>query len=227
VAKSIKTADNNQVTDILKKVRYQHVKDVKKYYSDLYNLALDRFGNMALTDVLGKASFDPTESSLQDWIYETTGEKIVAVSDETIRRVKVIITQGLAEGLSMADIALTISEIGEIATFYRAQRIAWTEIVAASNAGSFQAVLQSGVGNKVKKVWLATRDSRTRDSHAAVDGQKRDMMGFFNVGGYEMKFPGDTSRGAPAKEVVQCRCTQYYDTSAVGGLVAPGFSYDA
>ena len=40
-------------------------------------------------------------------------------------------------------------------------------------------------------------------------GQALDQP--FIVGGSKLMFPGDNSLGAAANEIIQCRCTQYYE----------------
>ena len=52
----------------------------------------------------------------------------------------------------------------------------------------------------------STRDDRTRDTHRKADGQERDIDDPFVVGGARMMYPGDTTRGAPIREWIQCRC---------------------
>lgn len=61
------------------------------------------------------------------------------------------------------------------------------------------------LGIELEKVWLATIDSRTRDSHFAADGQRRRLDQPFNVGGASLDRPGDPT--GPAEEVLSCRCT--------------------
>jgi len=58
----------------------------------------------------------------------------------------------------------------------------------------------------ISKEWVAVLDSRTRATHAAADGQVVAFNGTFKVGGYDLRYPGDSTLGAPAQEVVNCRC---------------------
>lgn len=66
--------------------------------------------------------------------------------------------------------------------------------------------LQNALGGDVwGKLWDAVNDGRTRDSHAAMDGQIRRMNEYFITGaGHLIMYPGDTS--APIQEWINCRC---------------------
>ena len=58
--------------------------------------------------------------------------------------------------------------------------------------------------DELEKVWIATMDSRTRDTHFAADGQRAPLKGKFTVGGVQLDRPGDPT--GPAREVRNCRC---------------------
>ena len=63
-----------------------------------------------------------------------------------------------------------------------------------------------GMGIKCKKTWLATLDSRTRDTHQHLDGKTVGVDEKFDNG---LLFPGDPN-GTPG-EVYNCRCTLIYE----------------
>ena len=85
---------------------------------------------------------------------------------------------------------------------YRRENIARTETIKMSNAGANALYKDWGVH---KQEWLATNDARTRPSHLAANGQVVSVGGTFNVGGYQLRYPGDPT--APIAEIAQCRCT--------------------
>lgn len=58
--------------------------------------------------------------------------------------------------------------------------------------------------DELDKVWIATIDSRTRDTHFAADGQRTPLRGKFTVGEVQLDRPGDPT--GPAREVRNCRC---------------------
>jgi SPP1 gp7 family putative phage head morphogenesis protein len=82
-------------------------------------------------------------------------------------------------------------------------RIARTLVTECENEGrlaSYRYLASQGVIQK--KQWMATPDSRTRDSHVMVDGEEVDIDEKFSNG---LMYPGDPE-GKPA-EVYNCRCT--------------------
>ena len=68
------------------------------------------------------------------------------------------------------------------------------------------------MGNEIKKVWLATLDNRTRDSHAKLDLKKIPLNLPFDNG---LDRPRDPN-GEPA-EICNCRCTLTYDVGQKSG----------
>lgn len=61
-----------------------------------------------------------------------------------------------------------------------------------------------------QKRWETMNDSKVRKSHIEVDGVTVPVDATFKVGGYDMRFPLDTSLGASLSEVSNCRCVCSY-----------------
>lgn len=104
-----------------------------------------------------------------------------------------------ANGKSQAE---QIKEIRNLFDSARAATIAGTETVSALNYGKLTGFDAAG---QKSLMWVTRRDGRVRHTHAKADGQVRQGGKAFEVGGYELKYPGDPD--APAKERVMCRCT--------------------
>jgi uncharacterized protein with gpF-like domain len=88
----------------------------------------------------------------------------------------------------------------------RAVVIARTETIGALNASRNDAnqAFAAESDEQLERVWIATRDSRTRPSHRAADGQRRSLTDPFDVGGVALMYPGDPA--GPPGEIIQCRC---------------------
>ena len=99
----------------------------------------------------------------------------------------------------------------------RGETIARTELLGGLHDAQDEAMSQmldrEGLGSDaVTETWDAANDADTRDSHAAMDGQQRQRGVPFTTGaGYQLMYPGDRSLGAPAEEIINCRCVKNLD----------------
>lgn len=100
---------------------------------------------------------------------------------------------------------------------HRARVIAQTESLRMTNQARREAVRQTAVIagfdlTKSTKTWQTTLDGRERPTHRALDGQTVGMdEPFTSPSGARLMHPGDTSLGAPAEELVNCRCSIIYN----------------
>ena len=119
------------------------------------------------------------------------------------------ITQGIVQGETIQQIAKRIVNTTGERSYASAVRNARTAYTGAQNAGRMEGLHQAqALGIKVKKQWMATLDDRTRDTHAELDGQIRDVDEPFEVDGMEIDYPGDPT--ADPSLVYNCRCTLVY-----------------
>lgn len=125
-----------------------------------------------------------------------------------------VVQRSIRDGkaLSRADIDRITGRYADRLLAHRGEVLARTESIAALHAGQFEAARQLVDSGKVRadqitKVWDATGDARTRASHMAMDGQAVGLNEpFITPGGFRMMHPHDVSLGAPADEIIQCRC---------------------
>jgi len=144
------------------------------------------------------------------YLLTVAAKKAKQVSDTEIAYIQSYLAEGVEEGESIPDLAKRIDDLYlQQIIPNRSTTIARTETIGASNYGSHEAAKQSGLD--LTKSWLATEDSRTRPTHSEADGQEVGMDENFVVGGAQMQYPGDPD--GPASEVVNCRCTQVYNTA--------------
>ncbi len=149
------------------------------------------------------------QRALETYTKETLAEKIVGISDVTKKAIRGSLREAFDSGLSIFDAAKEL-ERTKIETYVRAERIAQTEIIGAANFGSITGA--RGFGVPLDKVWLATRDDRTRESHSEADGQRVDLGEPFSVNGESLDFPGD--QDGSAGNVINCRCSLLYKPKA-------------
>ena len=119
------------------------------------------------------------------------------------------ITQGIIQGDSIPEIAKRIATKTASKNEKAMVRYARTAMTGAQNAGRMEALHEAqSMGIKVKKVWLATLDSRTRHAHALLDGQTKDVDEPFESEFGPIMYPGDLS--ANPANTWNCRCTLIY-----------------
>ena len=112
------------------------------------------------------------------------------------------VLQGILQGESMKDIAGRFERVVGM-TESSAMRNARTAVTGAENSGRVDSYKRAEkMGIKMQQVWMATLDGRTRDSHAMLDGERRDVGKEFSNG---CRYPGDPS--GDAGEIYNCRCT--------------------
>ena len=119
-----------------------------------------------------------------------------------MKKMNAEVLQGILQGEPMDKIAGRLSKVTGM-NETAAIRNARTMVTGAENKGrqdSYARATSDGI--ILQKEWIATNDSRTRHSHAVLDGEVVDQDKKFGNG---LMFPGDPS-GRP-EEVYNCRCT--------------------
>lgn len=126
------------------------------------------------------------------------------------RQIAAQITQGIIQGESLDKVSKRLQTVTNM-NRNTALTNARTAMTGAENAGRQESYNRAaGMGIKIKKTWVATLDSHTRDTHSALDGQSVDINKPFTVGFYSIAYPGDPN-AAPTM-VYNCRCTMVADT---------------
>ena len=121
-------------------------------------------------------------------------------------KVNNIVRQGIIQGEGVPEI--TDRLCSELASDNEAKMrmFARTAINSAQNAGRQKQMEDAAeMGIEVKKRWIATRDSRTRDAHRDMDGEEVPFDQPFKNEYGEIMFPGDPT--AKAANVFNCRCS--------------------
>lgn len=122
------------------------------------------------------------------------------------KQIRAAIQSGILRGESIGEIANDLRRRIPDMSRKSALRTARTAVTSAQNGGrmdSYKAA--SDMGIKVRKRWVATKDSRTRDAHQKLDGKTADWDEPFISKLGEIRYPGDP-RAKPAL-TYNCRCT--------------------
>lgn len=182
-------------------------KTLAKKVKPIMRAIYEKLGKQAVADIGAIASFNVGSPAAAEFAADHISKFALDVNKTTHARINKIITDALAEkfntGTTQAELTKTIragieAEYGFYDKF-RAARIARTESGIAGNSGFFEGMKQSGVE---KKRWIASRDEKTRDSHAAADGEEVGIDEPFQVGESLLDHPGDAN--GPVEEIVNC-----------------------
>lgn len=176
-------------------------------YNRIYTMVGVPFAQRSNEELAGKMKQDEDWTRrVMQYLGVALNDRLDAVTLTTKNKIANVLSTGIREGDSIQDMSAKIaSDAGGVA---RATRIARTEVISASNLGSIEGARATGL--PLNKTWLATRDTRTRDTHDEADGQTVAMDELFNVGGSLLDFPGDFSNNADVSELISCRCTTIY-----------------
>lgn len=172
------------------------------------------FGERILKE-LYKFQFDPYNQGCMNWASQNAANKVVGILEATKNIIRKAIEDTIQNNKDTPYAVNKIKAAGFTQT--RALRIARTELVGASNAGSKFAMDQTGL--QYEKTWVSARDPRVREAHRNADGQTVPQDELFTVMGEKLEFPGDNTHGAGAANVVNCRCTTVFKVKP--GVVKP------
>lgn len=207
-----------QVDGILDKMQTSQFASVSEYLDECYTdgfigTIFDAHGqNVPILAPINQESMVRAvqlDSKISKGLYTRLGEDV--------SRLKVLITsevsRGISTGMTFKQVAKQLENQTRIG-YNRAVRIARTEghrIQCASTMDAMETAKERGAD--VIKQWDATLDARTRDSHAKIDGEIRELDKPFSNG---LMYPGDP-HGRP-EEVINCRCAlEQRARWAVGG----------
>ena len=135
------------------------------------------------------------------------------------RRYDKMVQRAIQAGKPLArqDIDKIIGRYADTLLSLRGNVIAETEAHRGLNSGRYEAARQNAenIGLTEAEItvkWQAIGDARTRDTHRSLSRKKVAFeQPFRSPSGALMRFPGDTSLGAPASETVKCRCTTSFE----------------
>ena len=156
----------------------------------------------------GKAA-DPSgmwEQEIARYALSRAGEEIVSVEGSlkdalvSILRAQMLENEG---GVGVEKLTQQVFRAYGNMAEWMVRRIAQTEtMISLAEAGAIAAdTLDVGF----TKQWV-TSGIRTRETHAAMDGIEVDQNELFILSDCQMRWPHDSSFGAPAGEIINCAC---------------------
>ena len=206
VVKSDKKLTKKEIDKIIKKTSKELEDDLGSFYDKEIKNIITNAAILTSKELGLVFDVNTYDKLTRDYLKDKKINWAKQVAETTEKRIKEILVKGFEEGLGSYDIADLIYK-DNVFSYNRAESIARTEIIGSCNYADY--VIWQLDDNIYGKKWSATGDGRTRENHSLADGQIRKINEPFIVGGYKMMYPLDGSLGAPASEIIQCRCTMF------------------
>jgi hypothetical protein len=173
--------------------------------------------NAALATVPGGSGFivPVVPNELLSVVSSMSAELVRGLAADVEKQVVGILQRAVLGSKTPFEAARQISGVvgsrGNVGATAAAERIVRTEVNRAFNAADHTFDVQANERRPedlpaLKKIWVATLDDRTRESHRRAHGQVRFIDEPFNVGGEELDYPSDPS--GSAGNTINCRCTR-------------------
>ncbi len=208
----IKSVSNGFSGSISQSDNLTHVNRLNRILNNHYNTIIPFYRKQTRKQIKSShkhielKQISDLDSLLVEWASTESLRKARLIADTNIDDITSVISNGVAEGLTLDEIAKNIKGVSAM-TPYRASVVARTETHNAATYASIQSVreVEQETGAKFMKQWIATNDARTRDSHLEMIGSDpipTDEK--FYVNGEWLDRPGDSS-GKP-ENIINCRC---------------------
>lgn len=127
-----------------------------------------------------------------------------------MKKIQSAVLQGVMQGESPYAVAERLEQVGQM-NHNSAVRYARTMTTSAQNAGRYEAYRRADkLGVNLSIEWQATLDSRTRNDHRLMHGQRRKVdEPFILPDGQKILFPADCTHNSYELqgEIWNCRCT--------------------
>jgi len=193
-------------------IHYEEIEPGSKKYTvtgvqfnmDEWNAIMQKIGEPYIADALyiagGELSEELGEKFAENpastaWVEGRSIQYAELINTTTADAINALVAEGLAEGLSVEEMAARLTTYFNNNSLMRATRIARTEMVMAGNKGRLDSMKQSKV---VKShMWATQRDGDVRDSHQDMDGT------VVKVGA---SFPGNDGADSSFPSSVNERC---------------------
>ncbi len=161
---------------------------------------INETGAKVLADFSPELVWDAFDPRVRSWL-QNRQQVIKTIVESREAELRTSLAEGYEQRENLLQLRRRVEEYGAEAP-WKAERIARTEVVGGMNIANYAAGEQAGAS---EKIWVATRDIRVRDAHAALDGTRIPVKELFHsetggagLGPHQMD---------SAADVINCRCT--------------------
>jgi SPP1 gp7 family putative phage head morphogenesis protein len=177
-------------------------KEFEKSVAPILENIVETVGQNTLDDYAIEMAFNVDEPAVAHFLSRRAQRFAKRVNETTWEELKASLRKGIEGGENITQLEARVLDVMAGRIRSTPETIVRTEVIGAANGGTLEAWKQSGV--VATKTWMATLDSRTRDSHVDAHGQTVPIEADFVVGGARGPAPGQLG---VAEEDINCRCT--------------------
>jgi hypothetical protein len=227
--------------------------DFKSLLKNHYQRVFKQFQNPLMTDLneVLKAATPTQQDQLDElndqYAEDHSNQQAVIITNTTQKKLAAAITaaivaanQNIADQQDSAEVPANINRDRVAAdaavTFnadsdVRTDTIAMTETQNSAETGKKNAVAVAigvaafgmATSGTTTKIWNTILDGKQRDAHDEANAQEQPYDQPFLVGGEQLNYPGDTSLGASAGNIINCRCSVQYKIDPSSPISYIGF----
>lgn len=201
-----KLKEGDTLQDDLQTIFLEEFGDIVRRFAGLYFSAIENPGTVKKASIEIVRVSKQTTAWVEDWSHDLAS--IMKLNSH--KEIESILTTGLEGGIGIPEFSRNILDSGIRDEWYKARRVAVTEVLTAHRAGQQEAYLQSP--STSAKMWRHTGIyiNGPRQNHKDMDGRKVPKDQPFELLGadgnfYHPMYPGDTS--LPPGERIECHCT--------------------
>lgn len=198
--RAVQRAEDPRITEILQLLLSPTVRDrfvrgtrpiILSVLDDEVKIAFSLAGGVGAAEVVTVHA---------EWLSHFS-RRIGGINRVTASQLRLTLLQGLELGEGTADLFARAEGIFAGRLGFDVERIARTEVIGASNFGSFRGMREAGAPFKE---WITNLDGLQRPTHDKANGAIVEIDQTFRVGDSGLMYPGDP--GGSAEEVIHCRC---------------------
>lgn len=211
VAEKLEQADGSDVMPA-----FESFKAADTTRDSLYKIFLGAFtdyvpqlANVYISDMDSELVVEQISEKTSGWINDWSDELSELMHISSQSGLEKILSDGLKEGKGVDEVARDILDSGIRNAYYKARRVAQTEMLRAHSVAREESIQQCPAAEFKEWVHTGGHKNKPRENHVKMNGQIVPKDQPFKLIGrdgviYYPKFPRDTN--LPASESVNCHC---------------------
>lgn len=178
-------------------------------FKEQFEKFMPEFASYYIKQTDKKLKLEQVSKRTTAWVEKWSEELGEIMQLNSHKEVERILEKGLKDGKGVADFTKALLDSGVRDEYYKARRVAVTEVLRAHSVAQQEAFMQSPAVSE--KMWKHTGEYRNepRQNHVEMNGQCVPVDEPFDLtgadgGSYSPMYPRDTS--LPPEESINCHC---------------------